>query len=389
MKKQAIYLDYNATTPCDPGVVEAMIPYFSRHYGNPSSADHWYGWMAKDAIDEARTEISDLIGAKPEEIIFTSGATESVNLALKGLADFNQHQKKHIITCATEHKAVLDTCAFLEESGYTITRLSTDTDGNISLSEMEANIREDTLCIALMYANNETGVLHPLHSIAAICRKYDVLFFCDATQAVGKLPLDVKNAGIDLMAFSSHKMYGPKGTGALYINSEARSAGILPQIHGGKHEKGMRSGTLNVPAIVGFGEAARICKPLMAVERERLKNLRDTMERDFLSNIPGSRVNGGENRMEHVSNLTFPGIHAEKLLLSVSGDLALSRGSACAGLLQKPSHVLKAMGLSDADALSTLRISLGRFTQEADVFKAIELLKRAILSKQHVVSGMI
>lgn len=388
MKKQPIYLDYNATTPCDPGVVEAMLPWFSQHFGNSSSGDHWYGWMAKDAVDEARTEIGGLIGAKPEEVVFTSGATESINLGLKGIAA-SQPQKRHIITCATEHKAVLDTCSFLEESGYAITRLATDAGGNISLSALEDSIREDTLCVALMFANNETGLLHPVKSISSICQKQNILFLCDATQAVGKIPLDVKTLGIDLMAFSAHKMYGPKGIGALYLHAENPLARVVAQVHGGKHERGLRSGTLNVPAIVGFGEAARISNQVMEGDLLRLQRLRDRMEADFLTSIPGCRINGTEHRMVHVSNICFPGINAEKLLLSLSGDLALSRGSACAGLLQKPSHVLKAMGLSDDDALASIRISLGRYTSEEELQSAIKLLKAAVLSKQHLVTNII
>ncbi|MGN7722432.1 cysteine desulfurase family protein [Chitinophaga sp. 22620] len=380
MNRQPIYLDYNATTPCDPRVVEHMLPYFTHRFGNPASADHLYGWAAREAVEEAREAVAALIGAAPKQITFTSGATESINLALKGLAAAHGN-KGHIITCHTEHRAVLDTCAYLESTGIRVSRLDTGADGRVSAEQLEAAIAGDTICIALMYGNNETGVLHPVDEIGRIASRRQVPFFCDATQAAGKMPVDVNASGIDLMAFSAHKLYGPKGAGALYVRSR-RSAALLPQQHGGHHEQGLRSGTLNTPCITGFGKAAQICREEMTAEGQRLRHLRDELEHALLK-IPGVRVNGGKDRLPHVSNLLLPHPDAEKLLLSLSACLAMSRGSACtSGLIQQPSHVLKAMGLSDEQAARSVRISLGRFTTQEDIRLAAAYISQAILSIQ-------
>lgn len=375
MITEPLYFDYCATTPCDPRVVNDMLPYFTRHFGNTASRDHSFGWLANDAVELAREQVANLIQAKPKQIIFTSGATEAINLALKGFAEANPAKGKHIITATTEHTAVLDTCAWLEEKGFSITYLPVDHHGVISLDELVQAIQQDTICIALMYANNETGVIHPVKEIGAIAKKHGICFICDATQAVGKVPVHVDEAHIDLMAFSAHKIYGPKGAGALYI----RKANILRQIHGGSHERGNRSGTLNTPGIVGFGKAAALCRREMA---GNLQPLRDRMENALLEKFPGAAVNGSGERLPHVSNILFPGIDSEQLLLHVSKHLALSRGSACSGIVQQPSHVLMAMGLTPADARNSIRISLGRFTEEKEVTAAIELLSEAVQQLQ-------
>ncbi|WP_257666045.1 cysteine desulfurase family protein [Parapedobacter tibetensis] len=378
MTNEPIYLDYNATTPCDPRVLDSMLPYFTRYFGNATSADHSYGWQAKEAVAEAREQVAQLIGATPNQVIFTSGATESINLALKGVAEARMAQGNHIITCKTEHRAVLDTCAYLETKGFEVSYLDVDAQGMLSLQALEEAIAEKTICIALMYANNETGVVHPIRAIGAIARKYGVYLMSDATQAVGKIPVHVVDDAIDLMPFSAHKLYGPKGVGALFIRNNNPKVNILAQQHGGNHERGKRSGTLNTPGIVGFGKAAELCRKEMADEAHGLQQLRDQMEQTLLRKIPGTSINGGGERLPHVSNLLIPQINAEQLLLSLSRHLALSRGSACSGLVQEPSHVLKAMGLSDANAHHAIRISLGRFTRQEDMSYAIDKLIQAI-----------
>lgn len=376
---EPLYFDYCATTPCDRRVVEEMLPYFTRHYGNTASRDHGFGWLAKEATEQAREQVAQLIQANPKQIVFTSGATEAINLALKGLAEANTSKGKHIITAKTEHAAVLDTCAYLEEKGFSVTYLSADAYGMISLDELEQSIRKETIGIALMYANNETGVIHPVKAIGAIARKYGVCFMCDATQAVGKIPVNVED--IDLMPFSAHKMYGPKGVGALYVRNNKT---ILQQLHGGAHERGNRSGTLNTPGIVGFGKAAELCSREMTTESSILQTLRNKLEKELWESFPGSFVNGGGNRLPHVSNILFPRIDSEQLLLAVSKHLALSRGSACSGIVQQPSHVLLAMGLRPEDARNSIRISLGRFTKEKDVNFAVGLLTETVQKLQLV-----
>lgn len=377
-----LYFDYCATTPCDPRVVADMLPYFTRHFGNAASSDHSFGWLAKDAVELAREQVAGLIDANPRQIVFTSGATEAVNLALKGLVEASPSGGKHIITARTEHKAVLDTCAYLEKKGCSVTYLEVDRQGMLSLSELEQAITKETICIALMYANNETGVINPVKEIGAIAKKYGICFMCDATQAVGKVPVTV--ADIDLMPFSAHKLYGPKGVGALYIRNSDPKVNILQQHHGGSHERGNRSGTLNTPGIVGFGRAAEICRMEMRAEGARLQKLRDSMEDQLLEKLAGSSVNGSGNRLPHVSNILFPGIDGEQLLLAVSRRLALSRGSACSGIVQQPSHVLLAMGLTPDDARNAVRISLGRFTEEKDVEQAVALLCETVRQLQFI-----
>jgi cysteine desulfurase len=367
MKEHPVYMDYNATTPCDPRVLESMLPFFTLEFGNAASSDHSYGWLASERVEDAREQVAGLIGATAKRVIFTSGATESVNLAIKGIAEFNKGN--HIITCKTEHKAVLDTCAYLETKGYLVTYLEVDAQGQLSLESLEAAITNNTICITLMYANNETGVIHPVKKIGAIARKYGVPFVCDATQAVGKIPVNVEQDGIDILAFSAHKMYGPKGVGALFTSSL-----LIPQQHGGSHERGLRSGTLNTPAIIGFGKAAELCGREMLTDGNRLRQLRDNIEHCL-----GFRINGGGDRLPHVTNFLLPQGDAEQFLLSLSPYLAASRGSACSsGLVQEPSHVLKAMGLSDEQAHRAVRISLGRFTTREETDSVIPYLAQEI-----------
>lgn len=374
-------MDYNATTPCDPRVVESMIPFFTAGFGNPSSRDHWYGWQAGEAVNDAREKVADLIGATAKNIIFTSGATESINLALQGMANALGAKGNHIITCKTEHSAVLDTCAALEKAGYRVTYLDVNESGQLSIENLEASITDKTICMAIMFANNETGVIHPVRTIGAIARKYNIPFVCDATQAAGKIEIDVNADNIDLLAFSAHKIYGPKGTGALFVRNRDEQH-ILPQQHGGGHEHGLRSGTLNTPGIVGFGKAAEICRKEIGQEAKRLEDLRDKMELLLQQSIPGITINGAGLRLPHVSNILVPYDDTEQLLLSLSSCLAISRGSACAGLMQRPSHVLKAMGLSDDQASRALRISFGRFTTEQDIEETVQLLAQAINIKK-------
>lgn len=381
MMAAPIYLDYCATTPCDPRVVEGMLPHFTSRFGNAASRDHSFGWMAKEAVEQAREQVAALVQAHPQQIVFTSGATEAINLALKGLAEAHPHKGKHIITAKTEHRAVLDTCSWLEEKGFSVTLLDVDADGRVRPEDVAQAIRKDTLCVALMYANNETGVVHPVREIGAITKKHNVYFVCDATQAVGKIPVSVAEDRIDLMAFSAHKLYGPMGVGALYVSNIRH---ILPQQHGGAHERSRRSGTLNTPGIVGFGLAADICRQEMAEEVKRLRQLRNRLERELQDLVPGTAVNGNGPRLPHVSNMLFPGIDSEQLLLAVSARLALSRGSACSGLVQQPSHVLTAMGLTREETLRAVRISLGRFTTEDEINTAVAVLSSAVRELQQI-----
>jgi cysteine desulfurase len=370
------YLDYNATTPCDEEVISAMIPYLGTHFGNASSKNHPYGWMAEQAVEEARASLAGLIGAQPKEIIFTSGATESLNLAIKGVFERYQGQKQHYITCQTEHKAVLDTFAQLEQAGAEVTYLPVNSVGEIDLNELEAQIGEHTKMICLMWANNETGLIHPITEIAKLADKHGIIFLTDAVQAVGKIP--VHTQGIHLMAFSAHKLYGPKGVGALYIRHNHPLPKPMAQMHGGGHEKGFRSGTLNVPAIVGFGKAASLRKQTMETEAIRLGILRDTLESRLLS-LPGVRRNGSlDNRLSHVSNLAFDGVEGEELLQRVNLKVAVSSGSACSSISPKPSHVLQAMGLSTDLGRASIRFSLGKNTSTESVAHAVTWVKSVI-----------
>jgi cysteine desulfurase len=372
-----IYLDNNATTPMDPRVLETMLPYFNQKFGNAASRNHAFGWVAEEAVDYAREQIAKIIGATEKEIIFTSGATEADNLAIKGVFEMYQEKGNHIITMATEHKAVLDTCKHVEKSGGKVTYLSPKPDGLIDLQELEAAMTSETILVSIMYGNNEIGVIQPIKEIAAIAHKYGALFMTDATQAVGKIPVDVNKDGIDLLAFSAHKMYGPKGVGALYVRRKGPRVKVTAQMDGGGHERGMRSGTLNVPGIVGFGKACEICMQEMESEAKRLSALRDKLQ-VALTVLEESYVNGNvEHRLPHVANISFKYVEGEGLMMAMK-DLAVSSGSACTSASLEPSYVLKSLGLSDDLAHSSIRFGLGRFTTEEEVDYAIEVTKKSV-----------
>ncbi|MBO9637691.1 MAG: cysteine desulfurase [Siphonobacter aquaeclarae] len=357
--ERPVYLDYNATTPVDPRVLEAMLPWFADQFGNAASSHHLFGWEAAAAVEEARRQVAHRIGAHEKELLFTSGATESNNLAIKGLFEASP-DKKHLITVRTEHKALLDVAAWLETRGVSVTYLETDTEGRITADQVAGALRPDTLVVSVMWANNETGVLQPVGEIGALCRNAGVWFHTDATQAVGKVPVYVPAAHIDLLSFSAHKLYGPKGIGALYVR---KGTPLALQMHGGGHERGRRSGTLNVPGIVGFGKACELADPDLSA----LALLRDELERGILSAVPGTRVNGSvKYRLANVSNLSFPDVDGEELLLQLS-RIAVSNGSACTSASVLPSHVLKAMGISDERTHASIRFSLGRFTTPEDI----------------------
>lgn len=378
MVQLPIYLDHNATTPCDPRVVEAMLPYFTTAFGNAASRNHSFGWQAEAAVDGAREAVAHLIGSEKNEIIFTSGATESNNLALKGVAEMYASKGSHIITCTIEHKAVLDTCHYLEQKGAEVTYLNVSREGLIDLGELEAAIRPTTILIALMWANNEIGTVMPVREIGAIARKHNVLFFTDATQAVGKIPVNVNSDNIDLLALSAHKFYGPKGVGALYVRRRGPRVRLTPQMHGGGHERGLRSGTLNVPGIVGLGKACELAAAEMATESVRLKELRDRLESALLQ-LEETYINGSrEHRLPGTTNISFKGVEDEALIMGFNKDIALSSGSACTSASLEPSYVLKALGLSDELARSSLRFGLGRFTTEAEVDYTIERVSRTV-----------
>jgi cysteine desulfurase len=367
MLKLPVYLDHNAATPCDPRVVEVMMPYFSRMFGNAASRTHSFGWEAEEAVKFARERVAGLIHALPEEIVFTSGATEADNLALKGVYEMYAIKGNHIITTPTEHKAVLDTCKHLEKTGADITWLPVGPDGLIDPGQLEESIKPGTILISIMYANNETGVVQPVKAIAEIAKKHGVLFFTDATQAVGKIPVDVIRDGIDLMAFSAHKIYGPKGAGALYVRRKNPRVKLAAQLDGGGHERGMRSGTLNVPAIVGFGQACAICDNEMKQDNERIKPLRDKLENALLK-MEGTVLNGNkEYRLPQMTNISFRDVDENALMMGLNKDIAVSSGSACTSAFPEPSYVLKAMGLPDDLARSSLRFGLGRYTTEEEI----------------------
>ncbi|WP_305855951.1 IscS subfamily cysteine desulfurase [Flavihumibacter rivuli] len=378
MLKFPIYLDNNATTPCDPRVVEAMVPYFTENFGNAASRNHPFGWVAEEAVDYAREQVAKLIGADPKEIIFTSGATEGDNLAIKGVFDMYASKGNHIITAVTEHKAVLDTCKHIEKMGGEVTYLNVNNEGLIDLKELEAAIKPNTILIAIMYANNEVGTIQPVREISAIAKKHGVLFFSDATQAVGKIPVDVQKDGIDLLTFTAHKMYGPKGVGALYVRRKNPRVKVTAQMDGGGHERGMRSGTLNVPGIVGFGKACELAMNEMAADAERLGKLRDKLETALLK-LEEAYVNGSrEHRLPHVSNISFKYVEGEGLMMGFNKNIALSSGSACTSASLEPSYVLKALGLGDDLAHSSLRFGLGRFTTEEQIDYTIEAVANTV-----------
>lgn len=376
--KLPIYLDYAATCPADERVAQKMMEYmtYGGIFGNPASRSHRFGWQAEEAVDIARNQVADLIGADSREIVFTSGATESDNLAIKGVAHFYQTKGKHIITCKTEHKAVLDTCRQLEREGFEITYLDPEADGLIDLAKLEAAMRDDTILVSIMHVNNEIGVIQDIEKIGELCRAKKVLFHTDATQSVGKVEIDLSKLKVDLMSFSGHKLYGPKGIGGLYVRRKPRVR-IEAMVHGGGHERGMRSGTLPVHQIVGMGEAYRICKEEMATEMPRIKALRDRLYNGF-KDMEEVHVNGSlEHRVDSNLNISFNFVEGESLMMALS-DIAVSSGSACTSASLEPSYVLRALGLNDELAHSSIRFSIGRYTTEEEVDYTIELVKKAV-----------
>lgn len=378
MQNNWIYLDNNATTPTDPRVVDAMLPFFYQKPGNAASRNHPFGWEAEEAVDYAREQLAQLIGVDSKEVIFTSGATESDNLAIKGVFEMYRRKGNHIITAKTEHKAVLDTCDHLEKLGAEITYLDVQADGLIDLAALEAAIKPTTILVSVMWANNETGVIQPMAEIGKICEKHGVLLMSDATQAVGKIPVMPKEAGVHLLAFTSHKMYGPTGVGALYVSRKNPRVKVTAQMDGGGHERGMRSGTLNVPGIVGFGKAAEIARLEMAQDAERLSRLRDKLE-NSMKEMEEVYVNGNvDHRMPHVCNISFKHVEGEGLMMTFNQNIAVSSGSACTSASLEPSYVLVALGLGDDLAHSSIRFSLGRFTTEEEIDQAIEMVKKGV-----------
>lgn len=376
MLKFPIYLDYSATTPVDPRVAEKMIPYLCEHFGNPASRSHAYGWEAEKAVEEARGQVAALVNADPREIIWTSGATESDNLAIKGAAHFYQAKGRHLITVKTEHKAVLDTMRELEREGFSVTYLDVLENGLIDLEALKAALRPDTTLVSVMFVNNEIGVIQPIAEIGEICRERGILFHVDAAQATGKVEIDLEKLKVDLMSFSAHKTYGPKGIGALYVRRKPRVR-LEAQMHGGGHERGLRSGTLATHQIVGMGEAYRLAKLEMAVENEKVRALRDRLLAG-LTKIEATYVNGDQqHRVAHNLNISFAYVEGESLIMAVK-DIAVSSGSACTSASLEPSYVLRALGRSDELAHSSIRFTLGRFTTEEEVDYTIELLQKKI-----------
>ena len=362
-----IYLDYQATTPMDSRVLDAMLPYFKDVYGNAASRSHAFGWMAEEAVENARRQIASLIGASPKEIVFTSGSTEAINLALKGVADMYGTRGKHIVTSEVEHKAVLDTCKHLEKEGFTVTYLKPDKKGRVSLDDVRAALRDDTILVALMWANNEVGTINPVREIGALCHEKGVLFFTDATQAVGKLPVDVEADHVDLLCLSGHKIYGPKGVGCLCVRRRNPRVRLVAQMDGGGHERGMRSGTLNVPGIVGLGAACEIARTDMESDARHTSELRDHFEKLIFAELDHVHVNGDvEHRLPNCSNLSFSYVEGESLIMGVK-DLAVSSGSACTSASLEPSHVLRAMQVGDELAHSSIRFGFGRTTTREEV----------------------
>ena len=372
-----IYLDNNSTTPMDPRVLDAMLPYFNEKFGNAASRNHSFGWNAEEAVDYAREQVGRLIGCTSKEIIFTSGATEANNLAIKGVFEMYGSQGNHMITVSTEHKATLDACKKVEKMGGEVTYLSPNEDGLINLSDLESAITDKTILITIMYGNNEIGVIQDIKAISAIAKKNGILFHTDATQTVGKIPVDVIADGIDLMSFTAHKMYGPKGVGALYVRRKNPRVKVTSQMDGGGHERGMRSGTLNVPGIVGFGKACEIAQNEMSEEAVRLSAMRDRLEKELLT-IEEAYVNGNvQHRLPHVANISFKFVEGEGLMMGTK-DIAVSSGSACTSASLEPSYVLKSLGLDDELAHSSLRFGLGRFTTDEEIDFAIDHVKTAV-----------
>lgn len=373
-----VYMDNQATTPVDPGVLQAMLPFLTEEFGNPASRTHAYGWRADEAVLEARTRIAKLLNADPKEIVFTSGATESNNLALFGAPEALRERGDHLITGATEHPSVLDPVERLRERGLRVTVLPVDRHGRVSADDVRAAITGRTVLVSLMIANNEVGTLHPIAEIGRICKDRGVLFHADAAQAVGKIPIDVQALGIDLLSLSAHKVYGPKGVGALYVRRKNPRVVLQPILFGGGHERGLRSGTLNVPGVVGLGAALEMARAVLPDEAARLRGLRDRLHAGIRAAIDGVELNGHpEERLPHNLNLSFADVEGESLLMALD-DVAVSSGSACTSAKREPSHVLKAMGRSDTEAQTSLRFSLGRFNTEADVDHVIGRVVRAV-----------
>ena len=368
-----IYLDYNATTPVDDRVLDAILPYFSRRFGNAASRTHAYGWEADEAVKLARMSVAGLLGCEPGELVFTSGATEAINLGIKGAAAAYQSKGRHFITCTTEHRAVLDVFEHLERDGAEVTRLPVQPDGRLDPELLRSALRNDTVLVAIMLANNETGVLHPIQELAELTHERGALFFCDTTQAIGKLQVAVNELGVDLCTVSAHKSYGPKGIGALFVRRKNPRVTLVPQLDGGGHEHGLRSGTLNVPGIVGLGAAAELVVRELWDDNQRISLLRSRLEQELITRC-GVKVNGNtRHRLSNTTNLCFPGLRASELI-SACPQLAISTGSACSSALPEPSHVLRAMGLSEIDAYASVRFSLGRMTTEEEVLRAVGMI---------------
>lgn len=376
---KAVYMDYLATTPVDQRVVEAMLPFFTSTYGNAASRNHQFGWEAEEAVENARKSIADAIGAKPSEIIFTSGATESNNLSIAGLWEMYKDKGNHIVTLVTEHKCVLDTAEYLQrEKGVDVTFLNVKDDGLVDINELKSVLRDDTLLVSVMFANNEIGVLQPIEEIGKLCKERGIFFHTDAAQALGKVPIDVEKLGVDLLSMSGHKVYGPKGIGALYVRKRKPRVKLKPIIHGGGHERGMRSGTLNVPSIVGFGKAVEIAISEMQAETVRAEKLRNRLETALLEQLDYTQVNGNKDkRLPGLSNISFAYVEGEGLMMAIP-DIAVSSGSACTSASLEPSYVLKALGLSDELAHSSIRFGIGRFTTEEEVDYVIESMVRGV-----------
>jgi cysteine desulfurase len=375
------YFDHNATTPVDASVLQTMLPYFTEQFGNASSGHHAYGQNTAHAVAGARASIAELIGCEKEELLFTSGATESINLVLRGITEAYASKGNHIITCATEHKAVLDTCLALQKKGMEITVLPVASNGSFDLKELEASIKPTTILIALMYANNETGIIHPVKDISTIAKAHNTLFFCDATQAIGKVPVDVLKDDIDILAFSSHKLYGPKGCGALYVRRKNPRVRLTEQITGGGHERNLRSGTLNVPGIVGFGKAAALCKAQLSTDAAYVQQLRDLFEQE-VCRLTGASINGTvAHRLPNTTNLCFDVPNGISFISDLNKLMAVSSGSACSSAKPEASHVLKAMGMEEAAIKRSVRFSFGRMNTEAEIRNAIAYLCQLV--KQH------
>jgi cysteine desulfurase len=373
-----IYLDYNATTPVDERVLERMLPFFITNFGNAASTTHQQGWIAKQSVDHARGQVASLIGAEESEIIFTSGATEAANIAIKGVYDIYKSKGNHLVTVKTEHKAVLDTCEYLEKHGAEITYLDVDAEGLIDLQQLENSITDKTILVAVIFANNETGVIQPIEAIGKIVHEKKSIFFCDATQAAGKTEIDVMEMNIDLLCLSAHKFYGPKGVGALYVRRKNPRVTLSALIHGGGHEKGLRSGTLNVPGIVGLGHACEFAQKETWDNNTHISKLRAYLEHQLLD-IPGVRINGStRSRLYNTSNICFSGHAAAKLIAAWNPHFSVASGSACTSALAQPSHVLQAMGLSEADSYASVRFSFGKYNTQEEVEKVVKLIKDSL-----------